>query len=515
MNAIDNKHTGTGIPNPHFNTPQTSLKIETPTTYKMPATLPYLEFETDLNLKRIVVIGGGFAGIELVKALDQKAYQVIMLDRHNYHTFQPLLYQVATAGLEPDSVAQPLRKVFEKRKNFHFRVATVERIDTGSKTVFTDIGTLNYDLLVVATGTKTNFFGNDSLRQSTFPLKQVPHALDMRSHMLQAFEAALLQTSPEKRRALLNFVIVGGGPTGVELAGALSELRTHVLPNDYPELDFSQMSIYLVEGTGRVLNGMSEKSGMLALDYLKRVFKVNVILNNLVDTVDGDRVLLKDGAVLLSNNVIWAAGVTGNLPTGFTKEQIQRGHRLPVNEFNQLEGNPEVFIVGDVAQMKAGKDVNAYPNGHPQLAPVAIQQGQHVGKNLNRLAKNTPLQAFSYFNKGVMATVGRSRAVVDLPFGNLTYGGFMAWLSWMFIHLLYLVGFRNKAIVFTNWVYNFFTYDRGTRLIIRPFIKYATPKTSDEVSPSAPLPEPDAKLDAIADAIAIHAQTVSIKKTSL
>ena len=423
-----------------------------------------------------MVVGGGFAGIEFIKELDTRQYQVVLLDRHNYHTFQPLLYQVATAGLEPDSIAEPLRKVFKNTPNFLFRVANVERVDTNTNCVRTDIGTIKYDFLVVATGTRTNYFGNDAIREATLPLKQIPHALDMRSHMLQTFEAALMETDPLKKEALLSFAIVGGGPTGVELAGSLSELRSHVLPNDYPELDFKQMKIHLIEGTGRVLNGMSDYAGKRALKDLQK-FGVDVMLNALVDKVEGDAITLKDGRILPSANVVWAAGVTGNLFEGFAPEKMGRAARLKVNEFNQVEGFANVYALGDIATMAADPD---YANGHPQMAPAAIQQGQHLGKNFNRLTRNQPLKPFRYFNKGVMATIGRNRAVVDLPWPKWSYGGFIAWLSWMFIHLLYLVGFRNKFIVLWNWIYNFFTYDHGTRLIIRPYIKHRKVPTNED-----------------------------------
>ncbi len=434
------------------------------------------------SLPRIVVVGGGFAGIEFVKKLDSRSYQVVMLDRHNYHTFQPLLYQVATAGLEPDSIAQPLRKIFADRKNFHFRVATVEKIEANSNLLRTDIGTIKYDILVVAVGTRTNYFGNDSLRLGTMPMKQIPHALDLRSHILQSFESALLESDAERKQALLNFVIVGGGPTGVELAGALSELQHHILPRDYPELDLSKMQVIIVEGSGQVLNAMSDYSSAHALKDLKKM-GVKVLLNNVVSAVDGNKVTLKDGTVLLATNVIWAAGVTGNLFEGFDPAIIVRGNRLLVDEHNLMKGTNNVYALGDIASMTHEAE---YPNGHPQLAPAAIQQGRHLGTNLNRLARNQTLKPFSYFNKGSMATIGRNRAVVDLPWPKRSFGGFIAWLAWMFVHILYLVGFRNKVITIINWLYSYITFDKGTRLIIRPFVKprvgEKTPKESELIA---------------------------------
>ena len=445
-------------------------------------TKPPTLFIEESNLPRLVIIGGGFAGIELAKKIDSDKYQILMLDRHNYHTFQPLLYQVATANLEPDSIAKPLRQVFDGKKNFHFRMANVERIDALARKLLTDIGEIPYDILVVSTGTKTNYFGNDAMRLGTFPMKQVPHALDLRSHILQSFEGALLEPDAEERQALLNFVIVGGGPTGIELAGALSELRSHVLPKDYPELDFRQMQIFIIEGSPKLIGAMSEKSSRLAQKYLED-FGVILKLGNVVTGLDGPKVNLKDGTQLYSHNVIWTAGVTGNLFEGFDPAVVNKGNRLEVDEYNQVKGLEHVFALGDIASMTSEEN----PKGHPQLAPVAIQQGQLLGKNLNRLAEGGRMEPFKYFNKGVMATIGRNKAVVDLPFWNWTFGGFFAWLTWMFVHILYLVGFRNKSVVFFNWFYNYVTYDRGTRLIVRPFIKnkMAPPPSGAAVADSA------------------------------
>ena len=446
-----------------------------------------LEATTELlhksNLPRVIIVGGGFAGLELALKIDPRRYQVVMIDRHNYHTFQPLLYQVATSALEPDSISQPLRKVFDSKKNFYFRMANVLSVDTTARKLHTDIGDLDYDFLVVATGTKTNYFGNDALRTATFPLKQIPHALDLRSHLLQSFEAALLEPNDEARQALMNVVIVGGGPTGVELGGALSELRSHVLPRDYPELDFNLMQIYLVEGSPRLLNGMTEKSGLRALQYLTD-FGVHVQLNTVVTHIEGNEVHLKDGTTLKSQNVIWSAGVTGNLFPGFDPAVVTKTNRLLVDGYNRVRGMENVFALGDIAAMESVD----LPKGHPQLAPVAIQQGQLLGENLNAFAGGVEMKPFKYFNKGSMATVGRNKAVVDLP-NNWSFGGFIAWLAWMFIHILYLVGFRNRAVVLTNWIYNYFTYDRSTRLIIRPYIKNRQAPAPEGV-PAPPVPNP-------------------------
>ncbi|WP_017730384.1 NAD(P)/FAD-dependent oxidoreductase [Nafulsella turpanensis] len=414
---------------------------------------------------RVVIIGGGFAGLRIIKKLEKENLQVIMLDRHNYHTFQPLLYQVATAGLEPGSIAGPLRQVMEEKEDFHFRMAKVTRINHEKKTVSTPLGELSYDYLIIACGTKTNYFGNDDKFKEALPLKQLPHALNLRSHILQNFEKAVNTSDPEELKSLMNVVVVGGGPTGVEVSGALGELKNHVLPKDYPELDFRQMKIYLVEGLPHLLNGMSKTASKKANKYLKD-FDVNIKLNAMVDSYDGKEVKLSTGEVLNSQTLIWAAGVKGNTIPGLPEECVKKSQYL-VDEFNQVQGVKDVFAVGDVALMETRKT----PKGYPMLAPVAIQQGENLAENLLRIIRGEKnLQPFRFFNKGSMATVGRNRAVVDMPNG-LSFGGFAAWTTWMFVHLLYLIGFRNKLVVFNNWVWNYFTYDRGIRLIIRPFDK--------------------------------------------
>lgn len=387
-----------------------------------------------------------------------------MLDRHNYHTFQPLLYQVATAGLEPDSIAGPLRKTVKMQDNFYFRMAKVTRINPERKTISTIVGELHYDYLVLACGTITNFFGNKDIEELSFPIKQIPQSLDLRTHILQNFEKAVMTGEGPDMEALMNFVIVGGGPTGVEVAGALSELRRNVLPKDYPELDFNNMKIYLVEGLDRLLNGMSEKSGKKAEKYLKH-FGVEVRLGKIVESYDGKKVYFNDGSTIKSETLIWAAGVKGNALEGINEDALER-NRFLVDRFNRVKGYEDIFAVGDVALMVTEK----YPKGHPQLAPVAIQQGKLLAKNLRRLISHKEMRPFEYLDKGSMATVGRNKAIVDLPTGQQV-SGFFAWVIWMFVHLISIIGFRNKLVVFSNWVWNYFTYDRGMRLIIRPFIK--------------------------------------------
>lgn len=414
------------------------------------------------NIPRIVIIGGGFAGIQLAKNLKNQPVQVVMLDRNNYHTFQPLLYQVATAGLEPDSIAGPLRKVFEDNDKFYFRMARVERINPEKRIVYTEIGFIQYDYLVIASGTLTNYFGNENIAKLAFPMKQVPQALNLRSHMLQNFEKAVTTYDKDEIETLMKFVIVGGGPTGVEVAGALGELKKHVLPNDYPELNLKQMKIYLVEGLPRLLTGMSTHAGQRSLQDLKK-FGVEVKLNTLVSDFDGYEVTLSDGTKIATQTLIWAAGVQGNIIDGLTGDSIYK-NRFIVDRYHQIEGYDRIFALGDVAYMATEK----YPEGHPQLAPVAMQQGRHLAKNIRRLLKGKPPLMFEYVDKGAMATIGRNRAVADLP-PKLHFGGKMAWLIWMFVHLIFIIGFRQKIVVFSNWLWNYFTYDRGTRLIIRPF----------------------------------------------
>lgn len=411
---------------------------------------------------RLVIVGGGFGGIQLAKSLRGKGFQVVLLDRHNYHTFQPLLYQVATAGLEPDSIAGPLRRMMQSTKDFYFRLANVNRIQTEERILETSLGQLRYDYLVIATGSRTNYFGQEENFGKAFPLKQVPQALDLRSQMLQSFEKAVISSDLNERKELMNFVIVGGGPTGVEVAGALGELKNHVLPSDYPDLDFRQMNIYLVEGNTRILAGMSEKSGEKALRYLKR-FSVNTLLERTVTSFDGHQVVLSDSTEIPCQTVVWAAGVRGNVFQGLPEEAIDRG-RIKVDSYNKVAGLDRVYALGDVAKMES----EDFPQGHPMLAPVAIQQGQLLAKNLKREQKGKTQIPFQYKDKGSMATIGRHRAVVDI--GKIRIGGIMGWYIWMFVHLWSIIGFRNKLVVFWNWVWNYFTYDRGTRLIIRPYI---------------------------------------------
>ncbi len=416
--------------------------------------------------KRVVVIGGGFAGISLAKRLNDLDVQLVLIDKQNYHTFQPLLYQVSTSGLEPDSIAYPLRKVLKKLNNFYFRWATVTHVDPKKQIVFTTKGSLSYDYLVMATGTKTNYFGNADIEKYAMPMKNIPQALNIRSLMLQNFEKADDCTDSEERKALLNFCIIGAGPTGVELAGAFAELKNNVFPKDYRHLNMAEMQIHLYEGGGRVLPPMSSKASEKALRFLQKL-GVNVHLNTIVQDYDGDTLTLNNKETIATKNCIWTAGVTGAAIEGFGNDAlVDRVNRYKVNEFNQVEGYTNIFAIGDIALMQTKE----YPKGHPQVAQPAIQQGELLAKNLRGLLTGNKLKPFNYYDKGTMATVGRNKAVVDLK--KAKFGGFLAWYIWMFVHLMALVGFRNRVIVFFNWMYNYINFDKAARLIVRPF----TPK---------------------------------------
>ncbi|MBX9853860.1 MAG: NAD(P)/FAD-dependent oxidoreductase [Cytophagaceae bacterium] len=420
----------------------------------------------DSSHPRVIIVGGGFGGIEIVKALKNAPYQVVLFDRHNYHTFQPLLYQVATAGLEPDSIASPLRRIFKGQKDFYFRMADVIKIFPEEKCIHTTIGNLKYDYLILATGSKTNYYGMKEIQENAMPMKQVPQALNIRSKILQNYENALLSNDELELNSLIDIVIVGGGPTGVELAGAMSELRRSVLPKDFPEHDFSKMDIYLLEAGPRLLAGMSDHAGKKSLEYLQK-FGVQVKLNTAVKSYDGLKVKLGDGSEIVSQTVIWAAGVTGNLIEGLKPEAVKGGRYL-VDDYNKVMGYDNIFAVGDTAAMLAADR----PRGHAMVAQVAIQQGKNVAKNLKLKVHKKPWKKFSYYDKGSMATVGRNKAVVDFP--KFSIAGMFAWFIWMFVHLLFLIGFRNKIATLINWVWNYFTFDRANRLIIRPWRKNNT-----------------------------------------
>lgn len=413
--------------------------------------------------KRIVIIGGGFGGIALAKDIANQEYQVVLLDQHNYHTFQPLLYQVSTGGLEPDSIAYPIRKVLQGYPNFYFRLAKVEEVVLNERKVKTTIGDLKYDYLVVATGTVTNFFGNHNLSRNCMVMKTIPQSLNLRSLILENFEEALLTDDLNHRESLMSFVIVGGGPTGVELAGALAEIKKGILPKDYPDLDTRRVQINLVQSGDRILPEMSPIASKKAEDFLEKL-GVNVWKNHRVLDYDGKVATTNQETIFETATLIWAAGVQGVAIKGLDASQyVGKGNRLLVNEFNQVLGLDNVFAIGDVAMMCSEE----FPMGHPMMAQPAMQQGRFLAKNLIRILNQKPMRPFAYKDKGSMATVGRNKAVADLP--HFKFQGVFAWFVWMFVHLYFLIGFRNRFVVFINWVHNYIKLDREARLIIRPY----------------------------------------------
>ncbi len=414
--------------------------------------------ETDQQ--RIVIIGGGFAGLTLAQKLAKSDYQIVLVDKNNYHQFQPLFYQVAMAGLEPSSIAFPLRKLFQRHKNIYIRVTEVKEVVLEKKYLRTSLGIMYYDYLVVATGADTNFFGNENLRKYCIPMKSVGEALFLRNAIFNDYEIALSMDEYEERQGYIDIVIVGGGPTGVEVAGALAEMKKYILPKDYPELDNEEVDIYLVQSGPVLLKGMSAKASTKALKFLQNL-GVKVILNNRVTTVDESFVYMKDGSKIRSRKVIWAAGIIGNKLKGLPESCIIRGNRLKVNRYNQVENFEDIFAVGDIAYMEE----RAYSQGHPQVAQVAIQQAKQLARNFKRRKKEKPMEVFQYKDLGSMATIGRHLAVVDLPRFKLQ--GSFAWFIWLFVHLFSLIGMRNKVIVFINWVWNYLTYDQSLRLIIK------------------------------------------------
>ncbi len=412
-------------------------------------------------MKKVLIIGAGFAGLRLARKLKNQPFDVWLIDKNNYFQFQPLFYQVATSGLEPSSIAFPLRKVFQKQKNITIRCAEVLSISTEKNNINTTVGEINYDYLVVANGAGTNFFGNTEIEQNAYPMKSVSEALYLRNKLLQNIENALI-VQKNLRAPYLNVVLVGAGPTGVELSGAIAEMKKNILPKDYPEIDFSVMSITLVEAAPKTLAAMSVEASAKSEKYLKDL-GVTVLTSTSVTSYNGDEVLLSNGNKIQTKNLIWAAGVVANGLEGIPKESRGRGNRIVVDEFCKVKSYNNIFAIGDVALMS----VKDYPNGHPQVATVANEQADNVKINLLHSINNKPLKPFQYSNKGSMATVGRHLAVVDLPF--IKFQGFFAWMFWMFLHLMLILGTKNKLLVFINWMWKYFTFDQSLRLIIKPY----------------------------------------------
>jgi len=418
--------------------------------------IPYTQY------KRIVIIGAGFGGLALARELAKRDdLQVVILDKNNYHQFQPLFYQVATAGLEPSSISFPLRKVFQSKKNVHIRVTEVTAVHTDRKSLDTSLGEITYDFLIIATGATTNYFGMKEIEERAIPMKSVAEALALRNRMLQNLEDALAVDTDDEREGLMSVVVVGGGPTGVELAGTLSEMRKYILPKDYPELDFSMMKIYLLEGLDKLLPVMSEQSSKKSQEYLEKM-GVTILTGQSVAGYDGRHVTTKQGMKIRTDNLVWAAGVKANVMNGINPDVLVKGGRIKVDEFNRVQGYSDIFAIGDVASMSEGK----FQNGHPQLAQPAMQQGKALAKNIWRALDEKSPEPFVYNDLGSMATIGRNKAVVDLPF--IKFQGFFAWLTWMFIHLISIVGVKNKILTFINWFWSYVTFDQSLRLILTP-----------------------------------------------
>lgn len=427
---------------------------------------------SERSFPRVIIIGGGFGGVEVAKNLKDKEVEVLLIDRNNFHTFQPLMYQVATGTLAADSISFPLRKMFKNQHNFKFRMAEVLSIDSVKKEVHTSVGTYDYDYLVIASGATSNFFGNKEVEKNSLPMKSIKEALNIRSYILQNLEKAVLLKNASERAPYLTFVVVGGGPTGVELSGAIAEIQLHVLKKDYPELSVNEMKVYLVEGTGKVLGALSEKSQRDAEKYLKEL-GVNVLLNTQVTGYDGDIITFNNGESIKTKTVIWGAGVRGQFPEGIDASLIERGNRIRTNGQCQIESMDGVYAIGDVAAMIT-EDT---PRGLPGVAPVAQQQGAYVAKHISNIIENKPnTENFKYFDKGSMATIGRSRAVVDI--GKFHMSGFLAWLTWMFVHLVSIFGFRNKLVTFVNWSIKFLTKNSGVRLIVDKYERAVDKETT-------------------------------------
>lgn len=418
-------------------------------------------------MKKIIVFGGGFAGLNFVRALRRKDVEILVIDKLNYHQFQPLFYQVASARLEASSISFPLRKHFQRYKNVSYRLANVQSIDTNEQLVQTDIGDFEYDELVIAAGCRTNFFGNEEIEKNAMPMKSIPEALALRNQILSNFEH-VVSLPPDQLAPYMNIVVVGGGPTGVELSGALIELKKNILPRDFPDTDFSPLKIYLVEAGKNLLAPMSPMSHKMSREYLEKM-GVDVLTETLVQSYDGKKVTFADGREIVTNQLVWAAGVIGNQIDGLPAEAKARGNRLIVDRFHRVVGTKNVYALGDIAFMVTPK----YPNAHPQVANVAINQGKNLGKNLKKDSQKK-WSEFEYNDKGSMATIGKRKAVVDLP--GFSFHGRIAWFFWMFLHLMLILSVRNKLITFINWMFSYFTNDTSLRLIIEPTDKHSPPK---------------------------------------
>ena len=411
--------------------------------------------------RRVVIVGGGLGGLKLVSSLRDTDLQVVLVDKNNYNQFPPLIYQVASAGLEPSNISFPFRRLFQGWKNFFFRMAEVQHIDTEEKAIKTSIGTIHYDDLVLAAGATTNFFGNKNIEASALPMKSVSESMRLRNTILQNLERAETEDNEARKQALMNIAIVGGGPSGVEIAGVLAEMKQTILPRDYPDLDTSCMHIYLINATPRLLGAMSEHSSREAEKALKEL-GVEVMTNCMVTDYVDKELVLKDGQRISAETVIWVSGIKANNIDGIPTESIGHAGRILVDRFNRVKGLKDVYAIGDQCIVEGDE---AYPYGHPQLAQVAIQQAKTLAKNLIRQEKGETEQPFSYHNLGTMATIGRKKAVVEI--GKFKFGGFFAWLLWLIVHLRSILGVKNKTIVFLNWMWSYLNYKQSLRLILK------------------------------------------------
>ena len=420
--------------------------------------------------KRVVIVGGGFAGLKVANRLKRSGFQIVLIDRNNYHQFPPLIYQVASAGMEPSSISFPFRKIFQHSRNVYFRMAELRAIYPEKKIIQTSIGKVDYDYLVLAAGTTTNFYGNKNVETDAMPMKTVSEAMGLQNAILANIERAITCATKLEQQELLNVVIVGGGATGVEVAGVLSEMKRTVLPHDYPDLDPSLMNIYLIEGGNRLLSGMSPESSEAvspesseAVEKFLRRMGVNVLLNKMVTDYQDHKVVLADGSSIATRTFIWVSGVAGSPVGGIGKDCLGRGQRIKVDRFNRIESMDSVFCIGDQCIVCGDED---YPNGHPQLAQVAIQQGKNLASNIKRLERGKDLKPFKYKNLGSMATVGRNKAVAE--FAGIKTSGFVAWVMWLVVHLRSILGVRNKVVVLLNWMWNYFNYNQSLRMIFYP-----------------------------------------------
>lgn len=418
----------------------------------------------DSPMPRLVIIGAGFAGLELAHKMAKQDFQVVLLDRNNYHQFQPLFYQVAMSGLEPSSITFPIRKMFQKKKNVHIRPVGVQNILLEKKRLQTEEGEIYYDELVIATGAITNFYGQDKIQKHALTLKSISEALYLRNEILSDLEKAIMINDYDKRQKFIDIAIVGGGPTGVEIAGALAEMRRYVIPKDYLELNYKEIDIHLIQAGDRLLYGMSDNAAEKALKFLKDL-GVNVILNQRVVDYDGETVTTNTGETLNCQKLIWCAGVKADKPFGLPEGCVNGSGRIEVDLNCRVKGLENVYAIGDVACMMDEE----HPKGHPQVAQVAIQQARHLANQFKAKTKNKDVKPFKYNDKGSMATIGRNKAVVDLP--QLKFSGWFAWVVWLIVHLFALIGVKNKVFVFINWVWNYLTYDQSLRLIIRPHMR--------------------------------------------